>query len=136
MDGYLRQLNAEEELQRQEDELRTQLINLALAQNPELARQMLELNKRKNEAKIATLYEGAKVGRDIEQKRKDETVSQRKISYNDKVNKNKLSAIRRWNKHLSLDELHIKEYEEYYKPYGIEPPIEVKASLGLVKKIA
>lgn len=123
----------ESNLQQKEKQLMDELLRRAIAQNPDLAQALVQLKGQQESAKEDSLHERIKVFKEWQQPFIDEHIANRHIKYDDKVNRNKLQAIRRWNKHLTTKELHIKEYEEYYKPYGIEPPMDVKIAVGLVE---
>lgn len=121
--------DAECDLRDKKDALMEELMRRALAQNPDLAKELQEVESQSETVKSLRVAERVKKFREWETKRQEEHIATRKIRYDDKRNYNKLNAVRRDPYYKSLSRLEQIEYEiaEYWGPYNLPLPPELEA---------
>lgn len=124
-------------LEDKERQLREELMRLALAQNPDLARQLVELTTAQIEVKNDRLHERIRIYNDwkAEQEAKARAENPRKIKYDDRRNVNALKGIRRRcdYRYSSREEQIQMEINEYYQPRGLEIPCELENELMRIR---
>ena len=116
--------DADCELRQREDALMKELIRRALLQNPDLVDEWQEVAARQQAVLKMRRQETINMYQVMEAERIAEHRENRKIKYNDRLNKNKLSALRRSNDYkygTRLEQIHI-EIRDYYEPYNIPVP--------------
>lgn len=120
--------DAECDLRDKKDALMEELMRRALAQNPDLAKELREVEEQSETVKSIRVAERVKKFKEWEAKRQEEHIATRKIRYDDKRNYNKLNAIRRDPYYKSLSRLEQIEYEiaEYWGPYNLPLPQELE----------
>lgn len=121
--------NAEHDLKSKKDALMDELMRRALSQNPELAQALKQVEAQQEQVRDMRRAEEISLYHDWQAKRDAERIANRHRRYNDKLNKNLLSAVRRdWAyKHGTRLEQIDMEIARYYKPMSLLVPDELLA---------
>lgn len=127
--------DAEADLKEEHEALMNELLRLAIAQNPELAKRIESIRTQQEHIRDLRRADAIRIYKEKSEREEEERKAQRKISYDDGRNYNKLNAIRRDPYYKSIPRLEQiqMELDEYWNPYGIEPPKELMRSYKRLK---
>ena len=135
-DRFARSLSlAEDRLRGKKDALIEELMRRALAQNPDLAQALDEVDAQRERVKDMRQAEEIALYHDWLAKREAQRIANRKLRYDDRRNYNKLNAVRRDCVYKSASRLEQLEMEvrRYWEPMGLDMPEELAAELSSLR---
>ena len=136
-DRFARSLSdAEHALKDEKDSLIEELLRRALAQNPDLASRLSEVNARTEQVRDMRRAEEISLYRDWKRRQDEQRIANRKCRYDDRRNYNKLNAIRRDSVYKSATRLEQLEMEvrRYWGPMGLDMPEELASELERLRQ--
>lgn len=128
--------NADASLRKQKDELMSRLMELALQQNPDIARQLEVVEAEQERVRDMRRAEEISLYHEYLERKHAEHVANRKIRYDDKRNYNALNAIRRDSVYKAKPRVEQirTELDRYWNPRGLEPPKELMDELRRLER--